>query len=71
MLTCLSVQQLDFGWTHTAEQDSQVQKQVEQTQSECREINKLVSHTMNFASPETEIWSYCEARRITIITETI
>ena len=38
ILTCLSMQQLHFDRTHTAEQDSQAERQVEQTQSECREI---------------------------------
>ena len=37
ILTCLSMQQLHLDRTHTAEQDLQAERQVEQTQSESRE----------------------------------
>ena len=37
ILTCLSMQQLHLDQTHTAEQELQAERQVEQTQSESRE----------------------------------
>ena len=59
ILTCLSMQQLYLGWIHTAEQDSQAQRQVEQTQSECREIKRSQSTMLLIESVLYTCWLSC------------